>query len=146
MHMKLTNRFLLRINLLLGTLIGVLTGCSSKRVNANTAEDQIMAMYGIPVATYQVSGTVQDANKKPVRNAEVIVKGYKNFPIDTLHTNGKGKYQATIEGWPNDTLNFVAIDPQTGQQDSVQAATEWQSEQGFRSTAKPIRADIRLRK
>ncbi len=146
MHTKRTNCLLLRINLLLGTLIGLLTGCSSKRVNADTAEDQIMAMYGIPVATYQISGTVERTDKKPVRNADVIVKGYKNFPIDTLHTNARGKYQATIEGWPNDTLNLVATDPQTGQQDSVQVATEWQTEQGFRSTAKPIRADIRLRK
>ena len=146
MYMKLTNCFLLRINLLLGTLVGLLTGCSSKRVNANTAEDQIMAMYGIPVATYQVSGTVERADKKPLPNADVVVKGYKNFPIDTLHTNDNGKYEATIEGWPNDTLNFVATDPKTGQQDSIQVATEWQTEQGFRSTAKPIRANIRLRK
>lgn len=141
--MKLPNRILLRLNLLLGAIIGLLTGCGSKRLEANT-ESQMMVMYGIPVASYSVSGTVQSADRKPVKNAEVVVKGYKNFPIDTLHTNAHGQYRGTIEGWPNDTLNIVAQDPKTGQKDSVQVATEWQTEQGFRSTAKPVQADIRL--
>lgn len=139
------SRFLLRLNLLLGAAVSVLTGCSTKKSAAQSAEDQIMAMYGIPVATYRVSGTVRDAQHKPVSGAQVVVKGYKNFPFDTLTTDAKGRYSATIEGWPNDTLNFVATDPATAQSDSVQKAVEWENEQGFSSTAKPIRSDIHIR-
>lgn len=143
---SIRSRFLLRLNLFLGAAVSVLTGCGTKKSAASSAEDQIMAMYGIPVATYRVSGTVRDAQRKPVSGAQVVVKGYKNLPVDTLTADAKGRYSATLEGWPNETLNFVATDPATAQSDSVQKTVEWEASQGFSSTAKPIRSDIRIRK
>ncbi len=105
-----------------------------------------MAMYGIPVASYRVSGVVRDAQRNPVSGAQVVVKGYKNLPVDTLTTDSKGRYSATLEAWPCDTLNLVATNPATAQSDSVRKAVEWEDSKGFSSTAKPIRSDIQIRK
>lgn len=142
---KIQMRLVLRINLILGTVAGILTGCGSSKKIADRS-DEIMAMYGIPMAHYQVNGTVRNADNRPVGGAQVVVKGYKNFAIgDTLLTDTKGKYIGELEGWPNDSINVVATDPDTQKSDSVQVLVKYDKHETWNSTTKPMKVNVRIK-
>lgn len=138
-------RFILRLNLILGTVVGVLTGCGSSKKAADRS-GEIMAMYGIPMAHYQVSGTVRNADNRPVEGAQVVVKGYKNFAIgDTLLTNTQGRYSGELEGWPNDSINVVATDPHTQKADSIQVKVKYDKQEAWNSATKPMKVNVRIK-
>lgn len=142
---EIKTRFILRLNVMLGAIVGVLTGCGSCQTTTNRS-DEVMAMYGIPMASYQVSGTVRNAQNEPVADAQVVVKGYKNFAIgDTVRTNAQGTYNARLEGWPVDTVNVVATDPATQKSDSAQATVRFEREGDWNSTAKPMTVDVQIK-
>ena len=106
---KIRLRVLAQVNVLLGTVLA-LFGCGSKRAAA--VENQVVCLYGVPTATYKVSGTVTGEKHKPLKDVQVVVKGYKNYPItDTLRTDNKGRYAADYTGYPTDSLNIVVTDP-----------------------------------
>lgn len=141
---RIHRQLLFRFNLLIGALAGLLAGCSTGR---HALSNKIMAMYGIPMASYDVSGTVRDERRKPIEGAQVVIKGYKNLPIgDTLRTDAKGRYALQTQAWPCDTVNIVVSDPQTLQTDSLQIPAEMDRHDSWNSTVRPIKADIRLPK
>lgn len=106
---KVRLRILAQVNVLLGAVLA-LFGCGSKRAAA--VENQVVCLYGVPTATYKVSGTVTGEKHKPLKDVQVVVKGYKNYPItDTLRTDNKGRYTADYTGYPTDSLNIVVTDP-----------------------------------
>ena len=106
---KVRLRILAQVNVLLGAVLA-LFGCGSKRAAA--VENQVVCLYGVPTATYKVSGTVIGEKHKPLKDVQVVVKGYKNYPItDTLRTDNKGRYTADYTGYPTDSLNIVVTDP-----------------------------------
>ena len=106
---KVRLRVLAQVNVLLGAVLA-LFGCGSKRAAA--VENQVVCLYGVPTATYKVSGTVTGEKHKPLKDVQVVVKGYKNYPItDTLRTDNKGRYTADYTGYPTDSLNIVVTDP-----------------------------------
>lgn len=106
---KVRLRILVQVNVLLGAVLA-LFGCGSKRAAA--VENQVVCLYGVPTATYKVSGTVIGEKHKPLKDVQVVVKGYKNYPItDTLRTDNKGRYTADYTGYPTDSLNIVVTDP-----------------------------------
>jgi putative lipoprotein (rSAM/lipoprotein system) len=49
--------------------------------------------YGMPVAEYELNGTVTDLNKNPIKNIRII--GQTHLGSDTLFTDSKGKYAFT---------------------------------------------------
>lgn len=106
---KVRLRILAQVNVLLGAVLA-LFGCGSKRAAA--VENQVVCLYGVPTATYKVSGTVIGEKHKPLKDVQIVVKGYKNYPItDTLRTDNKGRYAADYTGYPADSLNIVVTDP-----------------------------------
>lgn len=142
---KIKARLALRLNLLLGAIVGVLTGCAGSKKAADHS-DEVVAMYGIPMASYQVSGTVRNADRQPIPSAQVVVKGYKNYAIgDTILADEQGQYNAQIEGWPCDSVNIVATDPQSGKTDSVQVKVKYDKHEAWNSTTKPIKANVRIK-
>lgn len=142
---KIKMQLVVRINLILGTIVGILTGCGSSK-KAVDRSNEIMAMYGIPMAHYQVSGMVRNADNRPMEGAQVVVKGYKNFAIgDTLLTNAQGRYSGELEGWPNDSINVVATDPTTLHSDSVQAEVKYDKQEAWNSTTKPMKVNVRIK-
>ena len=122
---KIRLRVLARVNVLLGAVLA-LFGCGSKRAVA--VENQIVCLYGVPTATYKVSGKVTNEKHKPLQDVQVVVKGYKNYPItDTLRTDHKGRYAADYTGYPADSLNIVVTDPSGEYKaDSNQIEVPWQ--------------------
>ena len=138
---------LAKINVLLGMIITAL-GCSSNKP-VQAVNDQVVCLYGVPTATYRVSGTITDGQRKPLQNMQVVVKGYKNYPItDTLRTDDKGKYDATCNGYPADTLNIVVSDPQGEYvSDSAQVAVPWnENANGFDQGEQTFKQNIQLKK
>lgn len=138
-------RLALKLNLLLGAIVGILTGCAGSKKAADHS-DEVVAMYGIPMASYQVSGKISNADRQPVRNAQVVVKGYKNYAIgDTIVADEQGRYNAQLEGWPCDSINIVATDPQSGKTDSVQVKVKYDKQEAWNSTTKPVKANVRIK-
>lgn len=143
---KIKLQVLAQINVLIGAALALL-GCGSNKKMA--AENQIVCLYGVPTATYHVSGTVTDGQRKPLQDMQVVVKGYKNYPItDTLRTDDKGKYDATYNGYPADTLNIVVADPQGEYaSDSAQVAVPWnENANGFDQGEQTFKQNIQLKK
>ena len=77
-----------KINVLRSGLIALLSGCNSPKnvIQAN----EVIALYGIPYATYNLRGQVIGHKNKPIKGAPIVIKGYKNETIsDTLYTDKK---------------------------------------------------------
>jgi putative lipoprotein (rSAM/lipoprotein system) len=62
-----------KINILLGGLIALISGCSTQ--NKVAKNNEVVALYGVPYATYEVSGKVTDGDNTPLEGAQVLVKG-----------------------------------------------------------------------
>lgn len=122
-----------KINWILGGLIALIAGC---KVQQKVENPEVVTLYGVPYATYDISGKVVDQNNRPVPDASVIVKGYRNAAIaDTLQTNKQGKFQIVTSNYPADAINIVVQSPnESYPTDSVQHTVEYrkeQSERGF---------------
>lgn len=118
-----------KINWILGGLIALISGCKAPLKTA--ADTKVVALYGVPYATYDISGTVIDTKGKPIADAKVVVKGYNNQAIgDTLQTDKRGKFSTTASDFPSTTINIVASDTH-GQHatDSVQHTTSYKKNQ-----------------
>jgi len=143
---KIRLRVLARVNVLLGAVLA-LFGCGSKRAVA--VENQIVCLYGVPTATYKVSGKVTNEKHKPLQDVQVVVKGYKNYPItDTLRTDHKGRYAADYTGYPADSLNIVVTDPSGEYKaDSTQIEVPWQEgASAFDQGEQTFKQNVQLKK
>lgn len=137
-----------RINIILSTLIALLSGCNpqKKAVQGPT----IIAIYGVPYATYMVEGTVTNEQNIPIKGATIVVKGYNNQIIgDTIVSDKKGKFELTKSAFPTNTINIVVTDPTNQYEiDSVQHTTTYTKEQegqGFYRGECKIETEIKLK-
>ena len=137
-----------RINIILSTLIALLSGCNpqKKAVQGPT----IIAIYGVPYATYIVEGTVKNEQNIPIKDATIVVKGYNNQIIgDTIVSDKKGKFELTKSAFPTNTINIVVADPTNQYEiDSVQHTTTYTKEQegqGFYRGECKIETEIKLK-
>ena len=143
---KIRLRVLAQVNVLLGAVLA-LFGCGSKRAAA--VENQVVCLYGVPTATYKVSGTVTGEKHKPLKDVQVVVKGYKNYPItDTLRTDNKGRYTADYTGYPTDSLNIVVTDPSGEYKaDSTKIEVPWnEGVSVFDQGEQTFKQDVQLKK
>ncbi len=143
---KIRLQFLAQINVLIGVVLSFL-GCGTTK--QRPISDKIMCLYGVPTATYKMSGTVNDQQHKPVANVHVVVKGYKNHAItDTLTTDNKGHYKTEYTGFPTDTLNIVVTDPEgIYNTDSVQVPVPYSEKNSvFDQGVQNIKTNIKLKK
>lgn len=137
-----------RINILLSSLIALLSGCNSPKKAVQ--ETTIVAIYGVPYATYMVKGTVKNEQDVPIKGATIVVKGYNNKIIgDTLVTDKKGQFELTESAFPAETINIVVIDPtKQYETDSLQHTTTYTREQekrGFYRGECKIETEIKLK-
>ena len=137
-----------RINIILSTLIALLSGCNpqKKAVQGPT----VVAIYGVPYATYMVEGTVKNEQNMPIEGATIVVKGYNNQIIgDTIVSDKKGKFELTTSAFPTNTINIVVADPTNQYEiDSVQHTTTYTKEQegrGFYRGECKIETEIKLK-
>lgn len=143
---KVRLRILAQVNVLLGAVLA-LFGCGSKRAAA--VENQVVCLYGVPTATYKVSGTVTGEKHKPLKDVQVVVKGYKNYPItDTLRTDNKGRYTADYTWYPTDSLNIVVTDPSGEYKaDSTKIEVPWKEGASvFDQGEQTFKQDVQLKK
>lgn len=143
---KIKLQFLAQINVLIGVLLTFL-GCGTTK--QRPVSDRVMCLYGVPTATYKMSGTVTNQQRRPISNAQVVVKGYKNRAItDTLTTDKKGRYQTEYTGFPTDTLNIVVTDPNgIYSTDSVQVPVPLsETNSVFDQGVQDIKTNIKLQK
>jgi putative lipoprotein (rSAM/lipoprotein system) len=137
-----------RINIILSTLIALLSGCNppKKALKGPT----VVAIYGVPYATYMVEGTIKNEQNMPIEGATIVVKGYNNQIIgDTIVSDNKGKFELTTSAFPTNTINIVVADPNNQYEtDSVQHTTTYTKEQegrGFYRGACKIETEIKLK-
>ena len=100
-----------KINIIIGAFIAILSGCKPTQKTI-MQQQQVVTLYGVPYATYHIKGTVTDTDNQPLKDMQVVVKGYKKQVIgDTISTNKKGAFEATVSDFPTDTLHIVVQDP-----------------------------------
>ena len=98
------------INTFLGGLIALLAGCNTPKKATQTTS--VVALYGVPYATYEISGKVVNKQHKSIEGAKVVVKGYANQVIgDTLITDEKGQFSLTKSAFPTEIINVVVQKP-----------------------------------
>ena len=115
-----------KINILLSGLIALLSGCNAPK-KAIYPTKVVSTLYGIPYATYHVSGKVVNSKNKPMKKMPIVVKGYNNHIMgDTLYTDKQGNFGTTVSAFPAQEVNIVVANP-TNQQplDSVQYPTTY---------------------
>lgn len=137
-----------KINLILGALIALVSGCKTQE--EVKASKNVIAIYGVPYATYEVNGSVVDKKNKPVEGAKVVVKGENNRVIgDTVITNKKGNFELIKSAYPTNTLNIVVCDPQDDMPiDSVQHNTSYKKdneERGFYNGKCTISTKVKIK-
>jgi putative lipoprotein (rSAM/lipoprotein system) len=80
-------------------IVGLFTSCKPE-VNCNfdnhtfnsAVSDSLVVMYGMPIAYYEIRGTVLDKeNSKPIPDIRIISPIHANY-ADTLYTDAVGKY------------------------------------------------------
>jgi putative lipoprotein (rSAM/lipoprotein system) len=122
-----------KINILLSGLIALISGCSMQ--NKVAKSNEVVALYGVPYATYEVSGKVTNSKNSPIEGAKVLVKGYKNQVIgDTIVTNKKGEFVLYKSAFPTETINIVVFEPDNQvPTDSVQHETHYEKQQSERA-------------
>lgn len=100
-----------KINIIIGALIALLSGCKPTQKTI-MQQQPVVALYGVPYATYHIQGTVTDTDHQALKDMQVVVKGYKKQIIsDTIKTNHTGAFDATVSDFPTDTLHIVVQDP-----------------------------------
>lgn len=133
-----------KINWILGSLIALLGGC---RAPQKTIQQEVVTLYGIPYATYDISGKVINKQRKPIEGASVTVKGYRNTSMgEMVQTNEKGMFHITASDFPTDTINIVVSTPNAI--DSVQHKTSYKKEKegrGFYRGECEIETTIKLK-
>lgn len=137
-----------QINIILSTLIALLSGCNppKKALKGPT----VVAIYGVPYATYMVEGTIKNEQNMPIEGATIVVKGYNNQIIgDTIVSDKKGKFELSKSAFPTKTINIVVADPNNQYEtDSVQHTTTYTKEQegrGFYRGECKIETEIKLK-
>lgn len=103
--------------------------------NKVAKSNEVVALYGVPYATYEVSGKVTNSKNSPIEGAKVLVKGYKNQVIgDTIVTNKKGEFVLYKSAFPTETINIVVFEPDNQvPTDSVQHKTHYEKQQSERA-------------
>jgi putative lipoprotein (rSAM/lipoprotein system) len=138
-----------KINLFLGGIIALLSGCNTPKKALK--EPRVVAIYGVPYATYYVEGNVVDQTDKPIKGANVIVKGYGNRIIsDTLVTDKQGAFNTVVSDFPTDTINIVVSNSKDGlPTDSTQHSTKFETNEakgGFYRGESHIKTTITIQK
>lgn len=136
-----------KINWILGALIAIISGCKPTQ---KAIQQEVVALYGVPYATYDISGKVVDQEGDPIEGASIIVKGYNNQVMgDTLISNKKGLFSTTISEFPTSEINIVAHDKnEKFHSDSVQHSTTYKKDEegrGFYRGKCEIKTTIRLK-
>lgn len=137
-----------KINIILGGLIALLSGCNTPKKAVQN--NKVIAIYGVPYATYDISGTVLNKKNKPIEGAEVVIKGYNNRVIgDTITTNKQGEFELHESAFPTDMINIVVADPE-GQYktDSIQYPASYEKTQegrGFYRGECKIETEIKVK-
>jgi putative lipoprotein (rSAM/lipoprotein system) len=137
-----------KINILLGGLIAILSGCNTPK--KAVTNPKVVAIYGVPYASYDISGTVVNKKHEPIADAKVIIKGYNNQVIgDTIITNKEGEFELQSSTFPTANINIVVVDGRDETvKDSVQHKTSYVKEQegrGFYHGECKIETKIKLK-
>lgn len=133
-----------KINWILGGLIALVAGC---KVQQKVENPKVVALYGVPYATYDISGKVINKQRKPIEGASVTVKGYHNTSMGEMEqTDERGMFHITASDFPTDTINIVVSTPNAI--DSVQHKTSYKKEKegrGFYRGECEIETTIKLK-
>lgn len=138
-----------KINIIIGALIALLSGCKPTQ-KAMMQQQAVVTLYGVPYATYHLHGTVTDTDDQPLKDMQVVVKGYKKQVIgDTITTNEKGAFDATVSDFPTDTLHIIAHDPSghyTADSTAIALPQAGSNASGFYRGEHHVETDIQLKK
>lgn len=114
-----------KINWILGGLIALVSGCKPTQ---QAIQQGVVTLYGVPYATYNISGQVLNNDGKPIKKTSIVIKdSHKQLIGDTLITDKKGEFSISTSAFPTEEINIIVVDPITQQPiDSVQHTATYQ--------------------
>lgn len=92
-----------KLVLFLLTLLGFST------VYSQNEENRPMMKYGVPRATFHLKGKVTNAQGRPVKEAQVIVKNEENGTADVFITDKKGKFEYNTTIFPKEHTYQIEV-------------------------------------
>jgi putative lipoprotein (rSAM/lipoprotein system) len=96
-------RLLTRVNAFIALLMGVL--------GFGSCESHLIAEYGCPHATLEVSGTITDESNQPVENIQVKVKSEGRQITQEAYSNADGQYTTDQYAiFPVSTVDLIVTD------------------------------------
>ena len=96
--MKKINRSILRkVNYCIGFILSLL-GVSFSGCTVEYGCPPVTAEYGVPQADYQISGRVENAQKRGVQGIKVYMKSAMDYDYDTFEGNPTAADTTTIDG------------------------------------------------
>lgn len=149
---KIRTRWMMWVNSVLTAMLALFTSCNEGGKPDIDDGGGMICMYGVPQATYQVSGEVTDEKNQPLESIQVIVTDNHDYwNNDTTYTNAEGKYlgETTLTSFGKDTLHVIVHDT-TGvyASDSVAVppAKMKQTEDGSWTDVYTAEVDFKLKK
>lgn len=139
-----------RMNAILAFLIGFLGLSSCEPQKKYGVPDDIVAEYGVPMAEFEMEGTVTDEANQPVPNIHVRVL---NNHVPDVYTDENGKYRSESgDFFPMQSVEIVAEDTASVyQSDTVRVELEYEETEASKNShwnegKTTVRQDFQLRK
>jgi len=108
--MKIFLRIYSKMILMAGSLLGLAAGCQPAEYGPGTGsyrDDDLQPEYGVPMATYEVTGHVYDnQDSTPLPNIQLTGNTYSGEP-STITSSAKGAY--TLQGYSMGETEFTII-------------------------------------
>ena len=85
--------------------------------------DQVMAMYGVPSGSFEISGQVNNLKSRPVQGIEIEVQDGQNRTLGTVVSAKDGSFEMEYRGWPHREVYLIARDVDGKQKGEYQSDT-----------------------
>ncbi len=72
--------------------------------------DQVMAKYGVPSGSFEISGQVKNLKSRPVQGIEIEVQDGQNRTLGTVVSGKDGSFEMEYRGWPHREVYLIARD------------------------------------
>jgi len=107
-------------------------------------------MYGVPYASFDVSGTITDEDHQPLKDIQVKV-GYLGIKSNPIYSDAKGNYGfQSRDGEEIDSVDIIVTDTAgVYESDSVRVAAEYiklDQPEGWKTGETTVHKDFQLKK
>ena len=75
-----------------------------------SSSEQVMAMYGVPLGEFHLSGRVKNFKSRPIRKIEIEIQDSRNNILGSTTTAKDGSFTFDYQGWPHQEVFVISRD------------------------------------